>query len=343
VIGSNGVGKSNLLESVELIGTLRSHRASSDKDMINWNTPNATITAETDEEDVLRLVLNRKGGRQAYKNSNRVSRQSELIGSLRSVGFSSLDLQLVRSEPSLRRNWLDRLIQQLEPVYADLMIRLLKILRQRKQLILSDSFGVSCDEILETLDIQMALVSTRIHRRRLRVLNLLEPLAAKWQKRLSSGKENLNFRYLPGSSLLKEESESTWRDSIYEQLLEQRPVEKRIRNCSVGPQKDEVVFLLNGIEARRYASSGQQRTIVLALKLAELELLERIHGQPPLLILDDVLAELDKTRQLLLLDAVGENHQCLVSATHVDAFEGDWKKHSQILEVDKLKTQEVIS
>ena len=162
-------------------------------------------------------------------------------------------------------------------------------------------------------------------------------MASIWQERLSNGQEDLQLSYLPGSRLEGVEAEQPWRLSIEEQLLSQRVDEERLGSCSVGPHRDEVEFLLNGVSARRFGSAGQQRTLVLALKLAELELVEELFGEPPILLLDDVLAELDPNRQLLLLDAVGETHQCLVSATHLDAFEGDWKRHSQVLEADLLR------
>ena len=128
-----------------------------------------------------------------------------------------------------------------------------------------------------------------------------------------------------------EEEELSWRLGIEKQLSSQRPEEERLGNCKVGPHRDEGGFLLNGVVARKFASAGQQRTLVIALKLAELQLIGELHGEPPILLLDDVLAELDPQRQLLLLDCVGNTHQCLISATHDDCFEQAWNAGSQIL------------
>ena len=336
MIGPNGVGKSNLLEAVELLGSLRSHRASSDQDLIRWNDDRALLRATANGSEQLQLELRRKGGRQAHRNHKALSRQLDLIGPLRCVGFSALDLDLIRGEPVLRRNWLDRVIQQMEPVYSDLISRFGKLLRHRSQLWRQWQHSPSQDRdaLLDAFDIQMALVSTRIHRRRNRALQHLEPLATAWQERLSNNQERLQIAYSPGSLLEGKEEEESWRLSIEKQLLDQRSDEERLGRCKVGPHRDEVDFLLNGVAARRFGSAGQQRTFVLALKLAELELMEQLFGEPPILLLDDVLAELDQTRQLLLLDAVGETHQCLVSATHLEAFEGDWKRQSQVIEAE---------
>jgi len=213
------------------------------------------------------------------------------------------------------------------------------LLRQRSQIWRQwqQSSTQERDALLDAFDIQMALVSTRIHRRRSRALKHLEPLAAAWQARLSNRQECLEISYVPGSLLEGKEEEEAWRLSIQNQLLVQRNDEERVGRCKVGPHRDEVNFLLDGVPTRRFGSAGQQRTFVLALKLAELELIEELFGEPPILLLDDVLAELDQTRQLLLLDAVGETHQCLVSATHLSAFEGDWQRQSQVVEAELLQ------
>ena len=324
MIGSNGVGKSNLLESVELLGSLRSHRSSQDGDLIHWDASRALLRATCADQQTLELELRRRGGRQAKRNGKPLQRQLDLIGPLRCVGFSALDLHLVRGEPALRRQWLDRVVLQLEPVYADLISRYGRLLRQRAQFWRRGglSSGMEPQVLLESFDRQMALVSTRIHRRRLRALARLEPLAAVWQERLSEGREHLQLCYTPGSALIGEEQEESWRLAIEQQLRDQRSEEERLGSCRVGPHRDEIEMRINGTAARRFGSSGQQRTLVLALKMAELQLVGELCGEPPLLLLDDVLAELDPTRQLALLEAVGENHQCLVSATHLDAFEG---------------------
>ena len=334
MIGRNGEGKSNLLEAVELLGSLRSHRCSADRDLIRQGERQSMISALCEGGDRLELELRRQGGRVARRNGKVLERQHELIGPLRCVGFSALDLDLVRGEPALRRQWLDRVVLQLEPVYAELMSRYGRLLRQRSQLLRRGLASAAVADLLEAFDQQMALVGTRLHRRRLRALRRLEPLAAAWQERLSGGRELLQLRYRPGSLLEGEEAEAPWRDALLEQLRRQRPEELRLGQCGVGPQRDEVALELGGQPARRYGSAGQQRTLVLALKLAELELVQQLWGEPPLLLLDDVLAELDPGRQQLLLEAVGEGHQCLVSATHLGAFSGGWHQRSQVVTVE---------
>ena len=339
VIGPNGIGKSNLLEAVELLGSLRSHRCSQDRDLIQWDKPLAQLRAGLEDGDLLELELRRSGGRQARRNGKTLERQLDLIGPLRCIGFSTLDLELVRGEPALRRAWLDRVVLQLEPVYADLIGRFSRLLRQRSQLLRQKSCSSMGERhaLLDAFDVQMALVSTRIHRRRQRALQRLQPIAQRWQAYLSAGTEALELRYQPGSRLEEEEAEEPWRLSIEEQLRAQRSEEERLGSCRIGPHRDEVGLMLGGTPARRFGSAGQQRSLVLGLKLAELELVTQLFGEPPLLLLDDVLAELDPSRQRLLLDAVGNDHQCLVSATHLDGFDAGWRAQSQILNPGDLR------
>jgi len=342
VVGCNGEGKSNLLEAVELLGSLRSHRSSHDRDLIQHGCSTSRLRTLTAAGDQLELELRQRGGRQVRRNGKLLERQHELLGSLRCVSFSALDLELVRGEPAQRRRWLDRVVLQLEPVYGELLARYGRLLRQRSQLLrrnperglVSGPGRGDQQALLETYDLQQAVIGTRLHRRRQRALQRLEPLAAAWQQRLSDGREALELHYRPGSQLSAPDDEESWRTALLEQLSAQRRDEQRLGQCTVGPHRDEVELLLGAQPARRFGSAGQQRTTVLALKLAELELVNQVVGEPPLLLLDDVLAELDPGRQGLLLEAVGEGHQCLVSATHVEAFSGGWRHHCQVVRME---------
>ncbi len=350
VVGSNGEGKSNLLEAVELLGSLRSHRCSSDRDLIRHGQPSSLLRARTATGDLLQLELRRSGGRSAQRNGKPLERQLDLLASLRCVGFSALDLELVRGEPALRRHWLDRVVLQLEPLYGELLSRYGRLLRQRSQLLRRDPGrnlnGAALAGLLDAFDLQMAVVGTRLHRRRARALRRLAPLAQQWQRQLGGGQEALELRYRSGTSLggapaaasaetaADDADEATWRGALADQLLAQRAQEMRLGQCTVGPHRDDVQLMLAGQLARRYASAGQQRTLVVALKLAELELVGQVLGEPPLLLLDDVLAELDPQRQQRLLEAVGQGHQCLVSATHVDLFSAGWRAASQVIRIE---------
>ena len=154
VLGQNGEGKSNLLEAVEILGSLRSHRCSNDRDLIQRGEKSGFLRAQAgfDGDDELVLELRREGGRRAQRNGKLLERQLDLLGPLRCVGFSALDLELVRGEPALRRSWLDRVVLQLEPVYGELLSRYGRLLKQRTQLLRRQLGGQA--EMLDVFDQQ---------------------------------------------------------------------------------------------------------------------------------------------------------------------------------------------
>ena len=179
----------------------------------------------------------------------------------------------------------------------------------------------------------MSLISTRIFRRRRRALSKIRPYVEYWHNHLSKSKEQIGINYLSGVDNInqEEEEEGVISKKIVEQLQKQMSIEALTGKCNFGPHRDDIEFLINNISIRKYGSSGQQRTFILALKMAELDLLRNMINLPPLLILDDVLAELDITRQNLLLNSVGKDSQCFISATHLDKFNQSFLNSSQMI------------
>ena len=334
ILGCNGVGKSNLLESVEFLSQLKSNRALSDKDLIENECDLAVVSGQIDYKDDLKVNLFRKGPKKIYVNETLLKKQSDLKNYIRSVCFCSQDIDIVRSEPNYRRIWIDKVVSQLEPVYVELLNRFNRLLKQRSHFWRSESFSKDqYSEIVDSFDIQMSLISTRIFRRRRRALVKIKPYVEYWHNHLSKSKEQIDINYLSGVENIsqEEEEEEIISKKIAEQLLKQRSVEALTGKCNFGPHRDDIEFLINNISVRKYGSSGQQRTFILALKMAELDLLRQTLNIPPILILDDVLAELDITRQNLLLNSVGKDSQCLISATHLDKFNQSFLSSSQII------------
>jgi DNA replication and repair protein RecF len=335
VVGNNGEGKTNLLEAVELLGSLRSHRCSNDRDLIQRGAGSsvlrATVAGPGGESDLLAIELRRQGGRQVLRNGHRLERQSDLMATIRCVVFSALDLGLIRGEPALRRQWLDRVVVQLEPVYGDLLSRYGRLLRQRAELLRQGGGGDG--GLLDVFDAHLAAVGARIHRRRQRALDRLTPLAEPWLQHLSGGRDRLTLVYAPGTEVATAAGDDRWEETLLLQLQRQRPLDRRLGSTSAGPHRDDLRLLLADEPVRQLGSAGQQRCVVLALKLAELELVEQVSGLTPLLLLDDVLAELDPERQGRLLAAIGERHQCLVTTTHLHGCGDDWRRSAQVVAV----------
>jgi DNA replication and repair protein RecF len=337
LVGNNAQGKSNLLEAVELLATLRSHRMARDRDIVQEGEPVAKIDASVEREtgvSDLSLTLRRNGRRSVALNGETLRRQMDFLGVINAVQFSSLDLELVRGSPEVRRNWLDTLLIQLEPVYAHILHQYNHVLRQRNAYLksLPDSVTTSHQSTLAIWDTQLAITGTRVIRRRDRALKRLAPLAAAWHASISGSTEVLEITYTPNVPLTQTHPEEV--QQAFLDKIQQRAVAELNRNTTlVGPHRDEVELTINQTPARQYGSQGQQRTLVLALKLAELQLIEEVIQEPPLLLLDDVLAELDPSRQNQLLDAIQDRFQTLITTTHLSSFDAQWLNSSQILGV----------
>ena len=347
LVGNNAQGKSNMLEAVELLSTLKSHRAIRDRDLILEDADVGQIRATLERaygSTELALTLRTPGRRTVALNHENLRRQLDFLGILNAVQFSSLDLELVRGAPERRRHWLDSILTQLEPIYAHILQQYNQVLRQRNAFLkkirvlraegrFDESLPKDFDTQLALWDAQLATTGSRVTRRRARVLERLAPLAAAWHASISASTEVLAVTYAPNVSLDKDDPEAV--QQAFLEKIQQRRLHELVHGTSlVGPHRDEVDFAINQTQAKSYGSQGQQRTLVLALKLAELKLIEEVVGEPPLLLLDDVLAELDLNRQNQLLEAIQDRFQTLITTTHLGAFDSQWLKSSQILSVN---------
>jgi DNA replication and repair protein RecF len=343
LVGENAQGKSNLLEAVELLATLKSHRTSRDRDLVQQGEALGQISAAVKREvgiADLSLVLRQAGRRTAIFNGEKLRRQLDFLGALNAVQFSSLDLDLVRGGPGERRTWLDTLLIQLEPVYAHILNQYNQVLKQRNALIkktYSDQDEASASPPdptqLALWDAQLAALGTRVIRRRARAIQRLAPIAQAWHQAISGQREELTITYQPNVPMERDDPE-TLQASFLDKIQARAIAERHQRTTLVGPHRDDIDFTIDDTPSRQYGSQGQQRTLVLALKLAELELIEAVIGEPPLLLLDDVLAELDLNRQNQLLEAIQDRFQTLITTTHLGAFGSEWIRSSQILTVN---------
>ncbi|WP_445638506.1 DNA replication/repair protein RecF [Nostoc sp. DSM 114161] len=335
LVGNNAQGKSNLLEAVELLATLRSHRMARDRDLVKEGETIAQINAHLERQtgsSDLTLTLRRNGRRSVALNGESVRRQMDFLGVINAVQFSSLDLELVRGGPEGRRNWLDTLLIQLEPVYAYILQQYNHVLRQRNAFLKNNEtlHTTSLHSELALWDAQLATAGTRVIRRRDRAIQRLACIATAWHASISGSTEILEIKYAPNIPLEDNQPEQV-QQAFLAKIQQRTLAELHQGTTLVGPHRDEVELTINQTPARQYGSQGQQRTLVLALKLAELQLIEEVVKEPPLLLLDDVLAELDLSRQNQLLDAIQDRFQTLITTTHLGSFDSQWLKSSQIL------------
>lgn len=335
LLGDNAQGKSNLLEAIELLATLKSHRTSRDRDLIQAGFSNAQVAAAV-QRDVgaseLALILRAGSRRTAIRNGARMRRQVDFLGALNAVQFSSLDLDLVRGGPGERRDWLDTLLMQLEPVYVHILGQYQQALKQRNALLRQATGTPLKQDQLALWDAQLATLGTRVMRRRSRGVARLAPLAHIWHSTISSAKEQLSLQYRPNVPIAEDDPVQI-QSAFLAKIQQRASAEAHQHTTLVGPHRDDIEFTINNTPARQYGSQGQQRTLVLALKLAELQLIESVVGEPPLLLLDDVLAELDVNRQNHLLEGIGDRFQTFITTTHLGAFDAQWLTASQTFTV----------
>lgn len=343
LVGQNAQGKSNLLEAIELLATLKSHRTSRDRDLIQTGQETGLIKARLERNYVgqeLVLTLRQSGRKNLSLNQENVRRQFDFLGVINAVQFSCLDLDIVRGAPEVRRHWLDTLLIQLEPIYSHILAQYQHIFKQRNALLKKlrqqqeESQGLNTFDLeqLPLWDQQLAEMGSRVSRRRARVLTRLAPLAQAWHQQISGQTEFLAIAYEPNVVWPEDDPQSV-QQAFLAKIEQRRMAEQQLGASVVGPHRDEIALSINQTPAKSYGSQGQQRTLVLALKLAELSLIEEVVGEPPLLLLDDVLAELDLQRQNQLLAVIQDRFQTLITTTHLQGFDDQWRKASQILTV----------
>lgn len=323
-LGGNGQGKTNLLEAVYLIASGRSMRAGREEELIAWGASEAQVTVEAESlrgRYQLQMALTPRGKR-AYVNGSWVRRVGELLEYLSAVLFVPDDLNLVKGGPEARRRFLDGQLVQALPAYREAFANFQRILRQRNSLLEQIAQGEKSPAGLEVWDASFVEQAARVIHRRAKAVETLSRLAAEAHRQVAGSKE-LTLRYRP---YFLEEGETApvdldvIRARVAASLVEARTLELRRGTSLVGPQRDDLDMTLDGRSARRFASQGEQRTVVLACKIAELELMASYLGEYPVLLLDDVLSELDPARQAAFVRVAMGRTQTLVTSTEASSL-----------------------
>ena len=346
LIGKNAQGKTNLLESLYYLSCLGSARAKTDSELILWGKDFAKLKAEVlknDMEKELEVLINPPKRKELKINQVKKNKSSEFCTNLSVVSFSVNDLLLLRGVPDDRRSWLDMAISQIYPAYPDRISKYNKIRVQKNNHLKEIKGNINADtSLLDVFNSQMAVTGSNIIFLRLKFLKELQKIAMEKHLQIAE-KETLTTVY---NSTVAEDIDFCLQKDLsveeiankFTQKLEERKLEEIIRaQALVGPHRDDVSFFINGIEAKKFASQGQQRTIVLSLKLAELELIKEKIDDTPVLLLDDVLAELDNIRQNYLLNAIGENIQTIITSVDTLHFDNEYLKDVEIFKISSGK------
>jgi len=325
VIGRNAAGKTNLLEALVVLATGHSHRTSTDPEMIGWDAPLARLEAHVGSTgpglDELEVVMARPGtgGTAGSRKRVRINgvprRASALSASLRAVVFAPEDMLLVSGSPSLRRALLDTLVAQQVVEGSSTLSTYARALQQRNTLLRRIREGEASADELRYWDAVVVEQGGRIVTWRLAALAALAGPVAEAHAEIAPGESRLSLCYETNAPMVAGESVE---EALRRRLAETS--EKELWNGStlVGPHRDDLSFVMGGRELGSFASRGQQRTAILAVKLAQLDLLSLRDGRPPLLLLDDVFSELDPERRAHLVRRIGELPQSFVTTTTLD-------------------------
>jgi len=325
IVGANGNGKTNLLESIYLLATSKSMRGVRDHEMIQWQAAAAvasgTVRRQVRPDVTLEVGLSRTAGKTLSVNGQTQPRVTEFVGALQAVSFCAADINIIRGEPEKRRRFLDLEISQMSPRYCLLLGRYRRVLEQRNQLLrgVREQPRRGRPDSLAVWTEQLVALGGAITLKRAEFIRDLMELAQDRHARLTDDGEALRAAYRPSARLGDDEDPLPSVERVCELMHVQvadRLEDECLRGVSlVGPHRDEVLFLINGESVRRFGSQGQQRTATLSLKLAELQLLREAGGESPVLLLDDVFSELDEQRRAQVLESLGEAEQTFLSAT----------------------------
>ena len=333
IIGENAQGKTNILEGIYYLSVLDSIRIKKDSELIKFGEDFSKIRANVVKSGVdveLEVLIQPPKNKIIKVNGLKKTKHSDFQRVLSVVIFSTADLMLLRGEPAIRRKWLDNAICQIYPIYADKLAKYNKIRLQKANLL--SNYPVNLD-MLEVFNAQLATVGANIIFLRNKFLNELNKIANIKHKKIAQNEEleaKYENEFLAGGDISPKEIES----ALSAKLSELKDDEIRRAQCLVGPHRDDVSYLINGVDAKKFASQGQQRTIVLALKLAELDIIKEKNEEYPILLLDDVLAELDILRQNYLLSSIEDNIQTVITSTDTKAFSDEF-----LADIDVIKIQ----
>ena len=314
IYGDNAQGKTNILESMYVCATSKSHRGSKDREIIRFDNDESHIKVNVKKNDMnyrIDMHLKKNKPKGIAVNGIPIKRAVELFGILNIVFFSPEDLNIIKNGPSERRRFIDMELSELDKIYLDCLINYNKVVNQRNSLLKEYAFS-GREDIISSLDIwdmQLVKYGNDVIKSREKFVKEINDLVKSIHTKLSGDREQLEIIYEP---CVKEQD-------FESELVRVRDRDLKFKCTNIGPHKDDMCFLINGMDVRKYGSQGQQRTAALSLKLAEIELVKQIIHDTPVLFLDDVLSELDSRRQNFLLDSIG-NIQTMITCTGLDEF-----------------------
>lgn len=332
--GNNAQGKTNLLESIYLLGTMKSFRHARNRDLIAWQAPHGIIRGWVERDGVTREIalLLERDGKKARVDQKLVTRLADFFGSLNVVVFAPEELAMLKGSPEGRRRYLDRAVFSGSPTYILHYHDYYRLLKNRNALLKTgDTAG------LDIWSEQLAEAGARLARERIDYLAGIEPLLQEYYRTIAGTAETVGIGYRPHGvelDLLVADGKS----AILAGLERSANEERRHGTTAIGPHRDDLEFLLDGRILKLHASQGQQRSFILALKMAEIEYLQQTFGAPPILLLDDMTSELDGERNRNLLGFLQQKEmQVFITTTSLRNITFDGMDHHTTFRVEQGK------
>lgn len=312
IYGNNAQGKTNILEALYVCATTKSHKGSKDKEMISFGQEESHIKTMVEKNGSsyrIDMHIKKNKSKGIAINGIPIRKASELFGIINIIFFSPEDLNIIKNGPAERRRFLDMELCQLDKVYLYNLTNYNKILIQRNKMLKDMNYFNAAKDTLDVWNLQLVNYGMEIIKRRRQFIDDLNQIVEKIHFQLSGNTESLKLTY----------EEDVSENNFLETLEKSFEKEMKQKATWCGPHKDDMGFLINGIDVRKYGSQGQQRTAALSLKMAEIDLVKTIIKDTPVLFLDDVLSELDSNRQYYLLNNI-KDVQTVITCTGLEEF-----------------------
>ncbi len=349
IVGENAQGKTNLIEAIYLTAFAKSFRTNNTADLVRFGESNGRVSTDITSEDLdknINISLRSDGKKMIRKDGKAIRKTTELLNNVVVIIFSPDDLRIIKDSPDRRRSFINRELSQMRPRYYEIFKRYNDALKQKNALLkgyfnikkktftradnlsLNDEIPEDSkpgengrsrfdnsrqfnEEMLDVYDKQLADNGYEIIRYRKEFVEMLSEEAGDIMRKISGGKEELTIQYKTSCNYI---TAPEGREILYSQFRHNRDRDIYSGSATLGPHRDDIEFFINGKEAKKYGSQGQQRTIALSLKLAEIRIAKRLLEEPPVLLLDDVLSELDLERQKFLVNEIDDVQLFITSA-----------------------------
>lgn len=326
-MGDNAQGKTNVLEAIYYCAFAKSHRTSRDKELINWNSDIAYIgvsVGRTRLDKNIDINILKDGKKVVKVNSVKINKIGELFGTFNVVMFSPEDLKIIKDSPGIRRKFIDMELCQLDKKYYYNLVQYNKVMNERNIVLKNRKIDL---DMLDIYDMQLSAFGAYIISKRIEYLKELNRYSIQIHNDITSGKEKIEFKYV--SSVKNYEN---IQDDFYELLKRNRKRDLEKGITCYGPHRDDFSVFINEVDTKSYGSQGQQRTAVLTMKFASLQIIKELTGEYPVLLLDDVLSELDFNRKRYVLSSIGEI-QTIITCTGIEDLDDYLDNNSRLFKV----------